>query len=204
MKGRGGSDDRSTPPGAEDAAGAAMTCEGVSAVLTPFVDGELHGDEMREVARHLVRCPACETESASLERLQRAIRGAVAGVMPDAIDANAFWQGVASGIAREAPPAPQPIAAAVRRLRAAPNQLRLVIAGGLAAGLVAALLLSGDGGRGVDGRQTPAPARNLLAQQSRIDSLAAPGNVRILNPTDSGALVIWVGDTGMAGERFEP
>ncbi len=176
-----------------------MTCDEIDGVLTPFIDGELHGDAMREVARHLVRCARCEAEAVHLERLQASIRGAV-NVATGNVDLRAAWSAIASRL----DPDPVPwwgLTARLEGWRAMPLRFPLVVGGAAAAALAAVLLLS-QGTREERGKFVPPP--HTLAQQARIDSLSASGNVRIWNTADTGAVVIWVDDAGMNVERLDP
>jgi anti-sigma factor RsiW len=178
-----------------------MTCDQVDGALASFIDGELHGDAMREIARHVVRCPRCEAQTVELERLQAAIRGAVAAAT-EAVDVGAAWSAIASRLG------PQPVGWRERLgalFESWPRRplLRPVMAGGaVAVALTAALVLLLGGGEEEGG--TPAPVPQALAQQARIDTLTATGNVRIWNTADAGAVVIWVDDAGVNVEGLDP
>jgi anti-sigma factor RsiW len=174
-----------------------MTCSEIQALLDAFLDGELRGEEMRSVARHLAVCPTCEAESLRMERLQGAVRSAVLAAVP-AVDARVFWN-------RLAPRLEPPGRGILRRLRTLVPDRRfaaarspLLWAGAAAAVLALGLMLSRwdrrDGGPTVRGPQ--------IAQFSGIESLRS-GNVRVWNRPESDTLVIWVDDQGLAMERLD-
>jgi hypothetical protein len=51
---------------------------------------------------------------------------------------------------------------------------------------------------------SPDKSPQLLAQQTRIDELEAPGNVHVWNAPGSGATVIWVDEEGLSVEALDP
>lgn len=176
-----------------------MTCTEVESVLAAFVDGELCGTEMRRVARHLAACPGCEAASARMERLQETVRGAVLSAAGEP-DAQAVWRAIAPHLPALRPSWWSWVADVVRRPVRAGVPVPLWAGGVAAAVLVGGLLLWAGGwgeSPGVGGPST-------LNQQARIDSLEAPGNVRVWNRADTGAIVIWVDDGGMNVERLDP
>lgn len=67
-----------------------MTCRQTEALLSALVDGELRGDQMRAVRRHLEGCPACRRERDELAAVKRLVGGASApGAEVSAFDAAA-------------------------------------------------------------------------------------------------------------------
>lgn len=176
-----------------------MTCDEVDAILTAFVDGELRGGEMRDVARHLVQCRPCEAESAELERVQRRVRDAVALAVA-VPDAGRFWSDLARGLDPPRRPVRARLAVTAQGWQATAFARPLWIGSAIAAVLVLGLMLSALG------PEDPSPPRNALvsAEQARIDALEAPGNVRVWNTADRGALVIWVDDAGFNMEPLDP
>jgi anti-sigma factor RsiW len=182
-----------------------MTCDETDVLLTAFVDGELRGGEMRDVARHLAQCRRCEAESAELECVQRRVRDAVALAVA-VPDADRFWGDLARGLDSSRRPVRARVAVTANGWRAAVFARPLWIGSAIAAVLVVALMLSALG------PEDPIPPRNALvsadpagqARQARIDALEAPGNVRVWNTADRGALVIWVDDAGFNMEPLDP
>ena len=49
-------------------------CSRIETLLTPFVDGELPGDEQQEMTRHLQACAPCRAKVAA-ERSVRSLAG---------------------------------------------------------------------------------------------------------------------------------
>lgn len=174
-----------------------MTCSEIEALLDAFFDGELRGEDMRIVARHLAGCPTCEAASVRMERLQGAVRNAVLAEVRG-VEASAFWAELSLRLE-------SPGRGILERLRAfIPDRgfmvarSPLVWAGTAAAVLAVGLALSKwgwqDGAHPVSGPQ--------IAQFSGIESLES-GNVRVWNKPESDTLVIWVDDQGLGMERLD-
>ena len=175
-------------PGERVSGAMSMTCTEVEKLLEAFVDGELPGGAMRETARHLARCPSCETMAIRLERVQEAVRQAVLGEVGEP-DTVASWNLIAPRLAASSslPPWRERFGSLRERLRFRGLPAPVWI-GTAAAAIVAALLWAGGGQPPGDRSQ----GFQLLARQARIDLLDASSNVRVWNQPDSGALVIWV------------
>ncbi len=177
-----------------------MTCAEIEPLLDAFFDGELRGEDMRSVARHLAACPECEKASVRMEHLQGALRHAVLAEVRGA-DASAFWSDLSSRLEPQR-------RGLLERLRAVlPDggfvvpRSPLVWAGtaatlALAVGLALGLSRWGarDGGKPTRGAQ--------IAQFSGIESLES-GGVRVWNKPESDTLVIWVDDQGLGMERLD-
>jgi anti-sigma factor RsiW len=166
-----------------------MTCGEVENLLEAFVDGELPGGAMRETARHLARCPSCETMAVRLERVQETVRQAVLGEVEEP-DTVASWNVIAPRLAASSSPPPRwrerfGSAREWLRFRGLPASVWI---GSAAAAIVAMLLWAGNGQPPADRSQ----GFQLFPRQARIDLLDASSNVRVWNQPDSGALVIWV------------
>src|SRR5512143_3131714 len=74
-----------------------MNCREARSLLPLFLDGELDGRQLRNVALHSTRCPSCEQELQQLERLQDLVVGYVnARIEP--VDLSQVWAGVESRI----------------------------------------------------------------------------------------------------------
>lgn len=70
-----------------------MTCRDAASLLSLFLDGELDPHQMRALALHSARCPACERELHDLERLQEVISTTISCAVDD-IDLDGFWPGI--------------------------------------------------------------------------------------------------------------
>lgn len=51
-----------------------MRCEELAVLLDAYLDAELNEQAMRQVDRHLLRCPACAHEARSLEQSRRLLQ----------------------------------------------------------------------------------------------------------------------------------
>lgn len=71
----------------------AMICRDAAPLLPLFLDGELDPHQMRTIALHSARCPACEQDLRRLERLQEVVSTTISGVV-DEIDFDSFWPGI--------------------------------------------------------------------------------------------------------------
>jgi anti-sigma factor RsiW len=174
-----------------------MTCRDVQSVLEPFVDGELRGDQMREVARHLATCSPCEGVTIELEHVQKALREAVIGAAGH-VDPTAAWAALAAQL-DAAPTLTSRVRTFIESLQI-PRIPMPVLVGGAAVAL-AALLLWREGEQ-IPG--DPGGGQQLASQTARIDQLEAPGNVRVWNAPETGATVIWVDEEGLSVEHLDP
>jgi anti-sigma factor RsiW len=175
-----------------------MICGEVREILESFFDGELPGAHMRDVARHLATCRPCEGAAVRLERAQEIVRQAVLGVVGQP-NTDAAWNAIASQLDDPAPSFAGRLLDFVRAM-AVPRIPAPMMVGGAAVVVGVFLLWAGW-------RQIPAvPDRDpqLLAQQTRIDELEAPGNVHVWNAPGSGATVIWVDEEGLSVETLDP
>jgi anti-sigma factor RsiW len=175
-----------------------MTCGEVRNILEPFFDGELPGAHMREVARHLAACRPCEGAAVRLEHAQEAVRQAVLSAVGQP-NTEAAWNAVASQLDQPAPSFAGRLLGLVRGL-AVPRIPAPMLVGGAAAALGMFLLWAGWG----QIAEVPDGNPQLLAQQTRIDELEAPGSVHVWNAPGSGATVIWVDEEGLSVETLDP
>jgi anti-sigma factor RsiW len=176
-----------------------MTCGEVEPLLSGFADGELPGQQMRDVARHLAACRHCEEESGRLDRLQATLRRVVlAGV--ESSDAAAFWESIAPRLQDPAAPSRRLLARAWASRAGWGVPAPVWVGGALAAALLAGVFLSGRG----DDAGAPGQAPAQIASRSRIDSIVVPGNVTVRNTPESDTLIIWVDADGLAVERLDP
>jgi anti-sigma factor RsiW len=93
-----------------------MNCREVSNLLPLFLDGELEPRQMRSVAMHSMRCPACELEVKEMERLQELVGSAVRQRVAE-MDLSGVWSAVEQRIGDIRP-------SWVRRLRARWEELQ--------------------------------------------------------------------------------
>ncbi len=70
-----------------------MTCREASKLLSLFLDGELDPRQMRAVALHDTRCPTCESELRSIERLQELVSDGI-NARVDEMDLTNLWPAV--------------------------------------------------------------------------------------------------------------
>jgi anti-sigma factor RsiW len=178
-----------------------MTCSDVAKVLELFVDGELPGRTMRDVAVHLSRCQACARSNEGFEQLQEMVRATVVAEVGEP-DGEAFWMAIAPRLTGGRPPLGVRLRGVAGRVVARRAPTPLWAAAGIAAAAVvaaAAFLWPGGAERGGE------VARRPGVEQARIDSLDARGGVRVWNDPHSDAIVIWVADDGgLSAERVEP
>jgi anti-sigma factor RsiW len=77
-----------------------MMCGDVMQVLDAFVDGELPGPMLLDVARHAASCAACDHAVRALESLHEEIERTMRAEA-DALDLRAVWPAVATAAGRE-------------------------------------------------------------------------------------------------------
>jgi anti-sigma factor RsiW len=160
-----------------------MTCGDVTQLLEAFVDGELPGAMLLEVARHAASCPPCDAAVRSLE----AVRGAVERTVREAadrLDLGPVWPAVAAATARE-----DTRRAWRRRLRALP-------AWGAAAAMAASAVLWFRAPATVPGPATARPARPNQAVIERLDT--AGGRFEIRRERKNGTTLIMVSNAEMS------
>lgn len=75
-----------------------MNCREARSLLPLFLDGELDGRQLRNVALHSTRCTACEQELQQLERLQDLVVGYV-NAETEKVDLGGVWSAVEARIA---------------------------------------------------------------------------------------------------------
>jgi anti-sigma-K factor RskA len=78
-----------------------VNCQDFQKRFDIFLDGEVDGRTMRDLALHVSHCTSCEEELRQSENLQKLIAGSIqAGV--DRVDAVELWRSIEAGL--EAPP----------------------------------------------------------------------------------------------------
>jgi anti-sigma factor RsiW len=94
-------------------------CERVEPLLSAWLDRSLKGGEWRAVAAHLLDCPGCQAEVASLQRTSTLLRAAPARALPPDVRAALL---TSAGVLRAQPPGrgvlPRALAAALALLSA--------------------------------------------------------------------------------------
>lgn len=76
-----------------------MTCSDVAGLLDAFIDAELPGPMLLEVARHAGGCPACDASIRELTALHEAVERVVREDL-DALDMSRVWPAVEAGMDR--------------------------------------------------------------------------------------------------------
>jgi anti-sigma factor RsiW len=173
-----------------------VKCEDAQGLLGGFFDGELPGDAMRDVARHLASCSSCEAVTTKFEDVRKALRQAIETTMGQP-DMETAWRSIAPRLG-------VPRRRLRERLSTFIEQLSFggvpapVVLGAATAAAVAIVLWATNGS--IPGDTT----EHQQIAQTRIDSLDAPGSVSVWNQPDNGALVIWVDSDGMNVETLGP
>jgi len=134
-----------------------MTCADAAELLDAFVDAELPGPKLVEVAKHVATCPACDTAVREIEALHEAVER-VAREQTERLDLSGVWPAVEAGMARA-----DARRAWARRLRAAP-------AWGAVMALAASAVLWLRPGTPEPARVAARPARPNQAVIERINS----------------------------------
>jgi anti-sigma factor RsiW len=77
------------------------SCQDFRKRMDLFLDGEVDGRTMRELALHIARCPSCEDELRQAEQLQDAFAVAVRAEA-ERVDVASLWRSIESAL--DAPP----------------------------------------------------------------------------------------------------
>ena len=175
-----------------------MNCRETRPLLPLFFDGELEARQMRAVALHSTRCPECEEELRSFERVQDAVAAHIAAMVDD-VDLGQIWSGVAPRLESRAP-------SPLRRLRAwwDEREFGWAVRGPAFAGAAAAVLLT----LVVWQRSEAPPAREIASHvdnsavldsvQSNVDSLA------LVTDEETNTTLLWIMDDGSGGSLEHP
>jgi anti-sigma factor RsiW len=173
-----------------------MNCREARSLLPLFLDGELDGRQLRNVALHSTRCPPCERELQQLEKLQDLVVGYVNARVEPA-DVNGIWAGVESRIAavplpwwsrvqswwdaREIGWWPAPAAAAV----------------GMAALTAVFLWPAASEKQATDQVAHHAPI--IVDNSASLDEVESHvGSVAVLSEPDTHTMVLWISDDAIA------
>lgn len=138
-----------------------MTCDEAGALLDAFIDGELPGEQLLDVARHAGGCAVCDATVRKLSAMRHSLAGSL-DAEAASLDLAGVWSAVSSGVARE-----DARRTSIRRWRAAPAW-----AAGLAMAAGAMLWLSTPPAREVQ-RVAAARPRPNQAVIDRLDSDSA-------------------------------
>jgi len=157
----------------------AMTCEDASPLLDAFVDAELEGPALIDIARHAAGCASCDAALRELMALHEAV-GSRGRADAEALDLSGLWPALEPQLERA-----DARRAWRRRLRSAP------VWGGLAIAASALFFLSGPTQRPVT--QMAAHVRPNQAVIERIDSEG--GRFELRRERKNGTTLIMVSAT---------
>ncbi|MDF2629955.1 MAG: hypothetical protein K0R39_3786 [Symbiobacteriaceae bacterium] len=147
-----------------------MNCDGVSSLLSAYLDGELSPGELLRVEEHLRRCHACADEVDSLRQTVALVASLEEVEVPASFQMQLHQRLVALG----------PPVAAVRRAPAVPAWQRNVRRWGLPAAAAAAALAIGlttfDAGRLTSGLMAAESEYNLPVPKQTTTQVDNPNN----------------------------
>jgi anti-sigma factor RsiW len=158
----------------------AMTCEDVSPLLDAFVDAELEGATLIDVARHATSCKACDSTLQELIALHETL-GRHGRADADSVDLSGVWQSLEPQLAKA-----DARRAWRRRLRSAPAWATLALA--------ASALYFLTGTQPEVRQIAKVPARPNQAVIERIDSEG--GRFELRRERKNGTTLIMVSATG--------
>lgn len=154
-----------------------MTCAEIEPLLDAFVDGELSGPTLLDVARHTGGCPTCEVAVRRLVDFQAAVNRVVRDAT-DKLDLSAVWPAVQQAIAPT-----ESRRAWNRRVRGAPAWG--AVAAALAAGAV--LWLRTPSPEHISG-----PVARSRPNQAVIERLVSSDGARVVRDRKYGTTLIMV------------
>ena len=161
-----------------------MTCEDAAPLLDAFVDAELEGAELMQVARHAATCQACDASLRELVAVQEAV-GRHGRAAAESVDLSGLW------------PALEPQLERVDAQRAWRRRLRSgrTWSGvGLALAASALFFLTGREQSGTDRLVDAKPRRPNQAVIERIDTTG--GRFELRRDRMKGTTLIMVSATG--------
>ena len=176
-----------------------MNCRETRPLLPLFFDGELEARQMRAVALHSTRCPACEDELRHFERLQEAVATHISSMVDD-LDLGQIWAGVSPRLGSRAP-------SLARRLRARWEELQFgwslrgpMFAAAAAAVLLTLALWQGDG-TAARPELASRPAARDVDNSAVLGSVSSADSVALVTDEETNTTLLWImDDTGAAVE----
>lgn len=178
-------------------------CSEIGLLLGAFEDGELEPHEMREVARHLVECAACEGVIADYDLLGLELRECAPGV-----PVEGFKEAVLERIERSRPALWMRLGRRVDRLGEQLNAARLAMAAtAMAVAALTAVVLTpltnhvlGQSSGSALSRAPTVVARNTTARRTALGAAGAGGVAR----GTGQQIVVWrAGDSRAEISRLE-
>jgi anti-sigma factor RsiW len=155
-----------------------MTCNEVSEQIGAFLDAELPGPQLLNIARHAGTCSVCDDAIRSLTALREAIERSTRTAL-DGLDLTRVWPAVELSALRE------------DRRRAWRRRLRTAPAWGVAAAMAAGALLWLRTGTPEQTRVAARPRPN----QAVIERLDTAGHFELRRERKNGTTLIMVSDT---------
>lgn len=170
-----------------------MTCRETVPLLPLFVDGELDARQMRQVALHSTRCPACERQLRDMETVQDLVAGYVSQSVEE-LGVVEIW----SLIAPRVDSVRRPWLTRVRAWWESGEAYWVRVP--LYAGLAAVLALLAARWLPIGGVSEEQP-RVVVDNSVILDSVRSDApSLALLNEPQTNTMVLWVTDEGSAQE----
>lgn len=167
-----------------------MNCREARSLLPLFLDGELDGRQLRNVALHSTRCPSCEHELQQLERLQDLVVGYVSTRVESA-DLSGIWAGVESRIAA----VPVTWTTRLRAWWDAQESGWWPVPAAAAVGMAALAAVYAWPGATVHPPEQLAHEAPIIDNSASLDEVESHvGSVAVLSEPDTNTMVLWISD----------
>jgi hypothetical protein len=167
-----------------------MNCREARSLLPLFLDGELDGRQLRNVALHSTRCPSCEQELQQLERLQDLVVGYV-NTRVEATDLTGIWAGVESRIAA----VPITWSSRLRAWWDAQETAWWPVPAAAALGMAALAAVYLWPGSSVNPPEQLAHEAPVIDNSASLDELESHvGSMAVLSEPDTHMTVLWISD----------
>ena len=164
--------------------GSLPNCQDFQKRMDLFLDGEVDGRTMRELALHVARCPSCESGLREAERVQDVFSDAVHAEV-DRIDVASLWRSIETRLEAS----PLPFLARLRerwKLRSGFEFPALAFAATAVVALVVAAALWSES-------TTPGPGPRIASNQADIDRLSSSASsVAVWTEPRQNTTAIWV------------
>lgn len=162
----------------------ALACQEVRKRFDVFLDGELDGRTMRELALHVTRCGSCEAELRGFEKVQETFVQAIDAEV-DRLSVADLWSAIERRLDRPRPS----VWSRLRELREEPWR-RAVPLGAVAAAVLAMAVLVASPWRG---EEVQAPSGKLQARSSGAAQVKPVSNAARIERLESSAdnVVVW-------------